>query len=955
MKLKKLKIHNIASIADAEIDFEGWQLRDESIFLICGETGSGKTTILDAICLALYNRTPRLSQASIRDSYVDVNGESITLTNPVQYVRKGSWEASIELDFESGGKFWKSIWSTHRANRNPEGKFQTITWELLDIGNGISSKGSEAETVTGLSFDEFRRTTMLAQGEFTAFLKSRDDEKSAILEKITGTGIYKKIGKLIGEKFREASTVCNSKSETIRALKENILDEAEEARIKAEIAGLKAKADKLERERTEHDRIAKSLEEIPRLEKEISGHRENLEKSSEECSRLKGSIAYAEDFLRNKEDRISELERYFASVSEHSGMYTGFEGIRNALEKIEESEKRISEAGRSISTLKTTLAALETEKKLCLEVSRQKEEESCRKSEELKNLTDQQAARNPESLRKELDAIGIIRALLQKDEEHTILRAEDERVQAMFRETSQLYERVKESNTQWAKDARAGLTVGGECPVCGQVIATQEYLESISDAHFESVLRPVQEALKLRQEEKDRTSAKLLECVTQIKVLKERLQMVCEGKEFTDISDARYNEVSRQLKACDKAAEEITLATKEFSSLLDESKKAEKALTDVCVKFENCKVNLQSQGSIIETETTRIAEATSEAAGKISITGWKEIWSNDRQAFIDRLRNEAKKYADAQTEYRSHNGVIGTIREGMTSIRLCYKEILSLMPSFADVPCGESVKTDRLESRLNELKSDISRSLTGISDARTLIDGHKKTAGRHEYKVIRKRLEDITPELNVTNQAIGSYAKTLEDSIRNRKGLEEDLKLLEKLEKDRDQWKALNDVFGKKDGDYFQKIAQGFIMNDILSKANFYLKTMSGRYRLEAQPGTLNILMIDLEQGGVPRSTSTISGGESFIISLALALGLSSSGTGKISADILFIDEGFGSLSEDYLNTVIETLERLHDTSGKKVGIISHVEALRQRINTKILTTRTNGSTSKVEIKTGDE
>ena len=102
MKLKNITIHNIASIADAKIDFDGAALRDESLFLICGETGSGKTTVLDALCLALYNRTPRLSQASLRDSYTDVNGEQVTLGNPAQYLRKGTWEAFVELEYPQG-------------------------------------------------------------------------------------------------------------------------------------------------------------------------------------------------------------------------------------------------------------------------------------------------------------------------------------------------------------------------------------------------------------------------------------------------------------------------------------------------------------------------------------------------------------------------------------------------------------------------------------------------------------------------------------------------------------------------------------------------------------------------------------------------------------------------------------------------------------------------------------
>ena len=146
MKLRKLTIHNIASIADACIEFDKKPLQDEAVFLICGDTGSGKTTILDTICLALYNSTPRLSMVAGKESYTDVNGEQITLVNPNQYLRKGAWEASVTLSFESGGKEWQASWSTHRANRKPDGKFQGIKWELTDLGE---MKGTTGEIYQG--------------------------------------------------------------------------------------------------------------------------------------------------------------------------------------------------------------------------------------------------------------------------------------------------------------------------------------------------------------------------------------------------------------------------------------------------------------------------------------------------------------------------------------------------------------------------------------------------------------------------------------------------------------------------------------------------------------------------------------------------------------------------------------------------------------------------------------
>ena len=129
------------------------------------------------------------------------------------------------------------------------------------------------------------------------------------------------------------------------------------------------------------------------------------------------------------------------------------------------------------------------------------------------------------------------------------------------------------------------------------------------------------------------------------------------------------------------------------------------------------------------------------------------------------------------------------------------------------------------------------------------------------------------------------------------------------------------------------------------------MQQFNDRYELEAKPGSLIILVRDLMQGDLT-SVNTLSGGESFMVSLALALALSST-TGKMfSVDTLFIDEGFGSLSENYLDNVMETLNRLYDMGGRRVGIISHVKLLKERVTTQIQVSRDpkNNTVSRIEI-----
>ena len=201
MKLKKITIHNIASIEDAVIDFEVAPLCEESRFLICGPTGSGKSTLLDAISLALFGTTPRLENAA-NESYTDKYDnfksgipEAVRTDDPRMLMRRGALDASAELLFtDKDGRGLKSGWSCRRARGKSDGTIQDWNLVLYDSdGAVLSNRKSETKRLImeriGLSFEQFCRTTMLAQGDFTRFLKSNESEKSEILEKLTGTEI----------------------------------------------------------------------------------------------------------------------------------------------------------------------------------------------------------------------------------------------------------------------------------------------------------------------------------------------------------------------------------------------------------------------------------------------------------------------------------------------------------------------------------------------------------------------------------------------------------------------------------------------------------------------------------------------------------------------------------------------------------------------------------------------
>ena len=195
MRLIELRLKNLNSLkGEWHIDFTHSAFVNEGIFAITGQTGAGKTTILDAICLALYSQTPRLG---------DITGTSNEM------MTQGTGECSAEVVIEINDKHYRCFWYQHRAHKKPKGNLLAIRHEISDVQTGAILEDAKSKTapfireLIGMDFSQFTRSIMLAQGSFAAFLKSESWERAAILEKITGTAIYAQIGKNVFEKKRD--------------------------------------------------------------------------------------------------------------------------------------------------------------------------------------------------------------------------------------------------------------------------------------------------------------------------------------------------------------------------------------------------------------------------------------------------------------------------------------------------------------------------------------------------------------------------------------------------------------------------------------------------------------------------------------------------------------------------------------------------------------------------------
>ena len=193
----------------------------------------------------------------------------------------------------------------------------------------------------------------------------------------------------------------------------------------------------------------------------------------------------------------------------------------------------------------------------------------------------------------------------------------------------------------------------------------------------------------------------------------------------------------------------------------------------------------------------------------------------------------------------------------------------------------------------------------------------------------------ITVILSATDKA-GEIMKGLEKELEEKGTLAEN-------------WKKLNLLLGSANGNKFKEIAQGYTLETLLAYANKQLRELSPRYELQRIPCTLALQVIDADMLNEVRSIHSLSGGESFLISLALALGLSSLSSNRMKVESLFIDEGFGSLDSDTLRVAMDALEQLQ-MQGRKIGVISHVAEMTERIAVRINVIKTSNGKSEIKV-----
>lgn len=935
MLLKTLNIHNIASLEDAVIDFSGTPLRNAPIFLICGETGAGKTTILDAICLALYGETPRMTSVAKEElELTDVetrDQERYYSNDNSQLLRRGAGEGYSRLIFTGNdGRDYEAEWEIHRAHSKPGKRLLRPTRSLRALDNSFSdTRQGEIKAkiveLTGLQYDQFCRTVMLAQGEFTKFLKSSKGEKSEILEKLTGTEIYSRLGVKIAEKYNTAS----GEFEKAKAEVGNVVVLSDEAveEMKQRVAAI---------DTTLNESVAR---------RNVLTEKITWLKTAREQKEMKGDLE--KELLRLKE--VAESEKCQADralLADYSAASKGRHLLNSLLrgEKLvekkrlllpefqKEVEKHAAENAKykeEYDRVSAELEELETAyERYGIEEIGERYNELVNRDKTLADLIS-----SVEKLLAEEKALGIQKAQERSYRKRTkenqdklnSRQAPLEEAKKDFDHWAEEIQKAELSTSDMVKELRVHLHDGDTCPVCGSLVTSMPH-----DDFFDSILKPLRDAKK-------RAEDKYIALGSEVKALE---RLIKDDETFMKTLAA---EITTASAGVEKVRAEINTAKDNAG-------------------FEEFSPNEASSCAAVERKELEEKIAEIREIQKQAEKDNKEI-KKVRRKVVDvqkRLSEAGEAMHKASLASEKLTSEIATLCQGRDGLE---KELNDF---FAENP---GMTRERLE-QLNKLSDKKMDALKTELD--TLDDNIKLTKGKllivdqqmadHEGKrpeleeeeteqALSEASETLEKEIKALSEEKGSKLEQLQRDKEEKAALARKMSALDKAREEVEKWESLYKKLGDQRGAKFRAVAQSYILKSLLDNANLYMRSFNDRYTLTCNPGTLAILVKDSYKPTDPQPASILSGGESFMASLSLALALSNLRSGGMGVDILFIDEGFGTLSPEYLGNVMDTLEKLHQIGGRKVGLISHVAEMKERIPIHILVSRESPSLSRISIE----
>ena len=985
MKILAIRGRNLASLeGDFEIDFTVEPLLSAGIFAISGPTGAGKSTLLDTMCLALFARTPRTDQAKENNVKLqDVSNEQLSQSDPRFLLRRGTSSGFAEVDFMAlNGHRYRTRWSVARARDKENGRLQNPRLALYNLDKEEEEQGTRSDLqariidLIGLTFEQFTRSVLLAQNDFSTFLKAEQGEKASLLEKLTGTELYSAISRQIFERNARAKEAFDLIQTRIQGIE--LLTDEEENDLRTRLAGTEKELQRVEKAKAEQQALQEAVRSIEqqitirqRQQKEAADklvhatelltvarheYEKGVEEQQQSEARFKSlqqeilqarkldiqldtairDLSHSEQQLKNVMLRKEEAEKkYQAAVlrrrqgAEEIARLTAWRERYKKKELIAEqlsalllhldaasaTRSGMEAAVRSIETLRQEMAALNKQLSDLQQTSANKQQALKRAEADYRNLEEELKAVDAPALDKQIEK----------------LRQEREQL---------LIEQARLEASGNIKDLRGRLQDGQPCPVCGSthhpfanqvpvapVSALTLQLQDLSNkketyvAHTRHLTRLQQQLLQLHKELADSEAA--------CKEMAGKQQLAASRQER---EEAIVKEQSTLLTQSLSAADLLFGNSEWQKAWLQNPETFRKTLTDFARQWHE---NTEKLHQLERQESAQKAECESLASFLPSLEKQAEesgqLHEKNRAAFSS-LQAERKKLLNG----RSADSVEQEYIRRMEELKERLKKLSATQTEQSGIADQTRGIADQIAKDLTEASADLLRRKAAL-DKWTA--DYLDSSGGEPLEVILSRYTQEKTEL-------AFRLRTQTENKAKVSGLQEELNV-RRTESER--WAKLNELAGSADGAKFRRIAQGYTLDILLNYANVQLRELTRRYRLERVPETLALQVIDRDMCDEVRTVHSLSGGESFLVSLALALGLSSLSSNRMRVESLFIDEGFGSLDAETLRVAMDALESLR-TQGRKIGVISHVQEMTERIPVRICVNRAGNGRSFLEV-----
>ncbi|ELI6428585.1 SMC family ATPase [Vibrio harveyi] len=997
MKPIKLTMQAFGPFAQTEtIEFD--KLGTNPLFLINGPTGSGKTSILDAICFALYGETTGNERQGIQ-MRCDMAAPTLL--------------TEVTLEFSLHGKSYRVIRSPEQEAPKARGEGMTVRkhtaalYEITDEEKLITSKTTQVKTevtnIIGLNETQFRQVMVLPQGKFRELLLATSKEREEIFGQLFQTDIYKKIEYALKDK---ASAISKAKDEFDNQIRGAL-----------QVAGVSSEVELTE----QREALASQFESVQKQEQEslaqLNAVKTELQKaealSNEFKKREQAEIALKQHLEQS--DAVSSRQLQLDNAKKASKVELPYVTLQNASKQTQELEQKVAKLSQDLTVandaVKSKEGALQTAKEQAAQLPKLTEQQYqlegmkgklvekselekainaglTQKSEfeatlnkyialkEKLTLEAQQGQKSLDQARVDVASIGSVEAeikqqqrLMQELQKLTGLNQELAKLDAL---TSSKQASVDQAKARYVELQRSAdtlelswhnaqaavlaqrLQTGEMCPVCGSV-------EHPQPAQFVGEEVTKEQVQRARNTEREGQVA-LNQLNNQLE--QHNIAVGQYKQQIEQLSVELGHNASMDLSALQASMQQLNERLQQLSSInLVQLEQSVNELNQRCVTGEGKINDLQNQmaanESTIKVNQEQLAKLSASLDAKYSSL---EVLEQDIVAIQKQIMDLNTSLETAQNHLQQAVLAKTNIESQLTTNQQWLNEALDRLNT-AKTDWAQALQASAFEDEAQFLTSKVDEAEMQVWQQE--IDAFKQTQIKLEQTLadLSSTLADLVlPDIEELNVKLNSVQQGY---VEARNQLDSTRSLFERLAKVRNDIATLHDKNTKLEDEYkvfgtlydvasgktgsrisLHRFVLGVLLDDVLIQASQRLSLMSkGRYILarktegfKGAAGRGLDLVVEDSYTGKTRDVATLSGGESFMAALALALGLSDvvqSYSGGIRLDTLFIDEGFGSLDPESLDLAIQTLVDLQQT-GRMIGVISHVSELKEQMAQRI-------------------